>query len=80
MEKHKSKIKEILKKMSNTSSFKTFKSSPMETPNPYNCTSPKKTHPSSPLKTSIKLNYKIAQNSDSNKKYALNKTTIGTPQ
>jgi hypothetical protein len=62
MEKHKSKIKEILKKMSNTNSFKTFKSSHMETLNTYNCKSPKKTHPSSPLKTSIKLNYKIAQN------------------
>lgn len=75
MEKQKSKIHEILKKMSN-SSFRAYKQSPTETPNPYSFVSPKKTHPTTPLKSSGKANFGHTVN---NRKYAFNKTTYGTP-
>lgn len=78
MEKQKSKIHEILKKMSN-SSFRTIKHSPSETPNPYSFMSPKKSMNTTPLKSSLKANVPNQRNSSNNRKYALNKTTYGTP-
>jgi hypothetical protein len=78
MEKQKSKIHEMLKKMSN-SSFRAYKQSPTETPNPYVFVSPKKSHPTTPLKTSMRANFANQRNSANNRKYALNKTTYGTP-
>jgi hypothetical protein len=78
MEKQKSKIHEILKKMSN-SSFRAYKQSPSDTPNPYSIVSPKKTVPTTPLKTSMKTNFPHQRNSVNSKKYVFNKTSYGTP-
>lgn len=79
MEKQKSKIHELLKKMS-TESFRNFKQSPHETPNPYSFNSPKKIISNSPLKSSInRPGYLNQKSSPSARKYALNKTTYGTP-
>lgn len=79
MEKQKSKIQEILKKSSHPS-FRAYKQSPTDTPNPYNIAFPNKTQNTTPLKSSMKSNMPQQRNSSNNRKYALNKTTYSTPQ
>jgi len=78
MEKQKSKIHDILKKMS-TQSLRAYKQTPTETPNPYAMLSPKKSAPTSPFKSSLKSNFLNEKTTQSIRKYALNKTSLGTP-
>ena len=78
MEKHKSKIKDVLKKVSSCN-LKGLRATPTETPNPYSILSPKKSVPTSPLRSSHKTNLYTHKPTQPAKKYVLNKTTYGSP-
>lgn len=64
--------------MSNES-FRSHKQTPTQTPNPYSLVSGKKSSPTSPFKSSLKSNLVRDKTRHSIRKYALNKTSVGTP-
>ena len=70
-------MKDVLKKIS-SGSIRTLRMTPTETPNPYAMLSPKRSVPTSPLKTSSKLNSYAHKVPQQGKKYAMNKTSYGT--
>ena len=80
MEKNKSKIHDMLKKVSSTN-FRHYRVSPSETPQLFTLNSPKKSCPTTPLKSSLKNNnnYQHHKLSKPIQKHLLNKTSYGTP-
>lgn len=71
-------MKDVLKKVS-SGTIRTLRMTPPDSSNPYSMFSPKKSLPSSPLKTSLRMNVHSQKGTSSAKKYALNRTTYGTP-
>ena len=69
-------MKDVLKKVS-SGSIRTLRMTPTQTPSPYTMFSPKKSLPTSPLKSSTKLNTYAHKVPQQVKKYAMNKTSYG---
>lgn len=82
MEKQKSKIQDLLKKLS-SESFRAYKQTPTETPTGYPVgyltSSSKKSGQTSPFKESSKFNFLQDKSTPNLQKYLMNKTAISSP-